>query len=127
MSRTRKSVISQLRKYLPRRAVSALRAPHGGLKSRLHRLGLALVFMGFCAAMAGLFVVLLDAAAWAVAGHWQSTSPSSLLGPLPAHAFGSWEALKIGLWVQPVWVLMISTGGFLALLGSVLIDDDPGA
>jgi len=75
-------------------------------------------------AAAGFLVVALDAVAWALSGQWQSTSLWSLFGPLEAHPFSSWQALKAGLWIQPFWVLMVSLGALWALLGSVLLNDD---
>ena len=91
----------------------------------IHRLGLGLVFIGFCTAIAGLLILMLDAAVWAISGQWQSTSFGTLFGPLPAAPFSDLRALKVGLWIQPVWVLMMGVGALLALFGSVLLSDDP--
>ena len=90
----------------------------------LQRLGTGLVFLGFCMAAAGVLIVALDAVVWVISGHWQSASLWSLFGPLQTHPFSNWEALKVGLWVQPIWVLMVLLGGLWGLLGSILIKDD---
>jgi hypothetical protein len=87
-------------------------------------LALGLVFIGFCTAIASLLVLLIDAAAWAITGHWQSTSFVSLFGALPVQPFSNWKALLIGLSVQPVWVLMMGVGALTALFGSLLLPDD---
>jgi hypothetical protein len=84
---------------------------------------LGLVFIGLCTAIASLLVLLIDAAAWAITSHWQSTSFVSLFGALPVQPFSNWKALLIGLSVQPIWVLMMGAGALIALFGSLLLPD----
>jgi hypothetical protein len=104
---------------------SARRGRGVGWAGILHRLGLVLVFLGFCTAAAGFLIFLMDAAAWAIVGRWQTTSLLSLFGPLAAHPFDFLDALKVGLWIQPIWLLMIALGAFLALFGSIVLKDGP--
>jgi hypothetical protein len=88
-----------------------------------HRLGLGMAHWGFYLVLGACLVALRDAVHWLLEGEWSDTSLRALLGALPRHQWSHWEALKVGLWVQPVWLLMVVAGAFLALAGSVLMKD----
>jgi len=91
----------------------------GSLK---HRFGYALVTGGLCLVLAGLMIVVYDASQWWTLSAWPDTSLRALFGPL-AREESELGALKAGLWVQPLWLLMAAGGALVALLGSVFMDD----
>jgi hypothetical protein len=103
-------------------ASRSLRQGSGGGRTS-DRWGGLLVTLGFSCAVAALMVGLYCNVCSVMAPGGAGTSLSALLGPLPGRPGTSWESLKVGIWAQPVWLLMLATGGFAALLGSIFIDD----
>jgi len=94
------------------------------MRFKRHKIAKVLVASGLTLALAAAMIGFYDAARWFVTGIWADTSLHGLLGPLPSLEPGELRSLKLGLWVQPVWLLLAIGGALIALFGSGLMDDE---
>jgi hypothetical protein len=93
------------------------------MRFKQHKTGKILVASGLTLALAAAMIGFYDAAVWFATGTWADTSLHGLLGPLPPLEPGELRSLELGLWVQPVWLLLALGGAILAMFGSALMDD----